>query len=201
MKNIRSVFFVGLIALVGGMAMRAQQTAASPNLADTISWIQQNISLSYRWSYVWTQNSQNTPWLHKIVYERDDFGTAAPCHLTLVAHKQFMPDSINHQPSPPASSYDIDLSASTANSIQAVPFDLVGWASQIEGAQPANGDTITPTNTEPPPPSYWEIAGLSYDNSVDPILFTDQDMAQRVAKAFNHAVDLCGGKPAPKQPF
>ena len=77
----------------------------------------------------------------------------------------------------------------------------MSWAAQVEGAQPANGDTITRTNELASPSSYWEIAGLAYDNSVDPILFNDQDMAQRVAKALNHAVDLCGGKPAPKEIF
>jgi hypothetical protein len=204
---------LGLIALVGGTSIRAQQPAASPNLADTIAWIQQNITGQAPqntgravWSYAWKQPrpSESVPGMvwTKTVYETFTFGPAAPCHLTLIAHKQYLPDQINHQPSPPDASYDIDLSASQANSIQSVSFDLVSWATQIEGAQPANGDTITPTNDTPPPPSYWEITGLAYDNSVDPLLFPDQqDMAQRVATALNHAVDLCGGKPAPKSLF
>ena len=75
---------LGLVVFVGGTAIRAQEAATAPNYADTIAWIQQKISLHYRWSYLWTQNSQKTPWLHKAVFERDDFGPAAPCHLTLV---------------------------------------------------------------------------------------------------------------------
>jgi hypothetical protein len=213
---MKKMFFVlmmglGLIAVAGGTALRALQAAGTPSYADTIAWIQQNIAGPATqntgraaWSYAWNQPSQSIPGYvsTKAVFEAFTFGPAAPCHLTLIAHKQYSPDNINHQPSPPDASYDIDLSASQANSIQAVSFDIVNWAIPLEGAQPANGDTIEATNGDPGPQAYWEITGLAYDNSVDPLLFPDQqDMAQRMATALNHAVDLCGGKAAPKSLF
>ncbi len=195
---------LGLIAVVGGTSIRAQQPAASPNWADTIAWIQQNINASAKWSYSWVGNPQSIP--SGTVYESFSFGPAAPCHLTLIAHKQ----STNTFAQSGDTSYDIDLSASTANSIQAVPFDLVTWATGFTPIVPAEGDTMTS-----PYPSYWEIEGLMQpvmyqgapvltgftDGTGDPILFGDQSMAQRVATALNHAVDLCGGKPAPKSLF
>jgi hypothetical protein len=197
---------LGLIAVVGGAAIRAQQPAASPNYADTIAWIQQNINAA-AWSYTFkaaqTDAAQATT---KVVWESFSFGQAAPCHLTLLARKQIVARGYQEDKPDTTTSYDMDLSALEANGIQAVPFDLVAWASQtMEPVMPENGDTLTT-----PSPSYWEIKGFDYmtssgvstlDEGFDLLLVSDQGMAQRIVTALNHAVDLCGGKPAPKSLF
>jgi len=206
MKKVLLVLFMALvlIAIFRGTAIGAQQ-ATAPNLADTIASIQQNINAAARFSYTWAKhgqydNDKNT------VYENYTFGPATPCHLTLIAHNQST--NKDYQANPADTSYDIDLSKSQANSIQAVPFDLLGWAAPTV-IDPSNGDTITS-----PSSSYWQIEGLMYmwpgnppaltsfnDGTGDPILLNDQNMAQRIATALNHAVELCGGQPAPKQLF
>lgn len=215
MKKMFLVLLMGLVlvAVVGGTALRALQTAGTPSYADTIAWIQPYINGRYGMSVTWTQVTAVTTAIipetssqSVTIYEQYTLGPAAPCHLTLTANQiSTKPNMVSGH----STTYDINLSGSVAGSIQAVPFDVLNFASNggtMIVYQPGNGDTLTS-----PAPSEWELKGLVYQNggamapldesTTDPILFVVQDDAQRVANAFNHAVDLCGGQPAPKSLF
>jgi hypothetical protein len=211
---MKKVFLVlamglGLIAVVGGTSIRAQQAAASPSLADTMAWIQQHSSY-WGSAYTWTQVTAVTTAIipetsseSVSVYESFTLGPAAPCHLTVTANSSSSkPNMISSH----STTYDINLSGSTVDGITAVPFDLLGYISPMLPFQPENGDTLTS-----PAPNEWEIKGLVYQNggalspfdegTTDTILLVVQSDAQSLANALNHAVDLCGGQPAPKSLF
>jgi hypothetical protein len=86
----------------------------------------------------------------------------------------------------------IDFSKSTPNSAGVKAFDV----HKVWGMTSSNGIVTRITSAQD---TYFVITGvwpgISFEQSlaVAPI-YSDQDLAKRVAKALNHAVDVCGGK-------
>jgi hypothetical protein len=185
----------------------AQQPVASPNWADTIAWINNAISENAHMSYssiAGFDPSQSET--HSVSYVP---GPSVNCHLTFV-----MNDTVRYKNKLGASSevdpitVDFDLSQWIVASVKPISFDLRSYAFDIMGGaadstmnvsigSAANwqltAQILPPGNTSPGP-----YEGFYPE---EPIVFTDQSMATRVATALNHAVDLCGGKHAPAQIF
>ena len=151
-EMMKKMFLVPLMAWPDRRRWRhvdSRSTACSySKLGDTIAWIQQNINASAKWSSHGLATPIDT--LRNCLRELLLWpGCSLPS--TLIAHKQ----STNTFAESGDTSYNINLSASTANSIQAVPFDLVTRATGFTPIVPAEGDTMTS-----PYPSSWEIEGL-----------------------------------------
>jgi len=185
----------------------AQQSAGSPNWADTIAWINnaivQNAHMSYS-SIVGFDPTQSES--HNVSYTP---GPGKYCHLTFVIN-----DSVRYKNSSGTSSevdpinLDFDLSQWVAGTVQPISFDLHSYAFDIMGGSGDPQMTVTIGSQV-----NWQISAQiiaspgaapgSYEGYYpeEPIVFSDQSMATRVATALNHAVDLCGGKPAPAQLF
>ena len=198
---------LGLIALVGGTSNRAQQPAASPNWADTIAWINNAISQNAQMSF--SSIAGFDPTQSESHYVSYSPGPAAYCHLTLVQH-----DSVRNKDSSGTTSQvndspaDFDLSQWVAGSVQPLSLDLHDFAFRRMGGESDPKMTVTVGSQV----SWILSAQIASPNAAptpltsDPMfnelpVFTDQSMAARVATALNHAVDLCGGKPAPKSLF
>ena len=198
---------LGLIALVGGTSIRAQQPAASPNWADTIAWINNAISQNAHMSY--SSIAGFDPTQSESHYVSYSPGPSVYCHLTLVQHdsKRYK-DSSGTQSEVNDSPADFDLSQWVAGSAQPLSFDLHDFAFGMMGGAADPKMTVTVGSQV----SWILSAQIASPNAApatltsDPTfnelpVFTDQSMATRVATALNHAVDLCGGRPAPKSLF
>ncbi len=62
----------------------------------------------------------------------------------------------------------------------------------------ANGHSALDKRQDPP---YFAVTARSKENAETPFFFTNEEMANRVAKAMVHAVELCGGGRKDPEPF
>jgi tetratricopeptide (TPR) repeat protein len=90
----------------------------------------------------------------------------------------------------------IDFSKSTPNSVAVRSFDV----HKIWGMTSADGTVTKITSAQD---TYFVITGMWQGASFEQSLYlgpvySDQALANRVAKALNHAVDVCGGKGKPE---
>jgi hypothetical protein len=197
---------IGLIALGGGTSIRAQQPAASPNWADTIAWINNVISQNAHMSFSSIAGIVTQSESHYVSYSP---GPSVYCHITVVEHDSVRSkDGSGIQSQVIDSPTDYDLSQWVAGSVQPLSFNLHDFAFSLMGGASDPNMTVTVES-----PVGWIIsaqiaspnaapATLTSDPTFNALpVFTDQSMAARVATALNHAVDLCGGKPAPKSLF
>jgi hypothetical protein len=60
----------------------------------------------------------------------------------------------------------------------------------------ANGNPQLDKRQDPP---YFTVTAKLKDNSETPLFFSSEEIANRIAKAMVHAVELCGG--GNKEPF
>jgi len=218
-RYILAVFFISGLA---GVSM-AQQPDSSPTWDVTSGWLKDNIAANAGYGYSVTETvTYSGPGLASgsvdtttgSQYISFTFTPNVSCHLNFAVNDRVTGTAIDANEY--IKSFDIDLSQSNSNGIKVQPFDLRNFVQQGWSFTTLKDYTDVIVVT-PAAASYWEIAGLvavamdgntisptAYSDdtiNVIPIVFTDQSMATRVATALNHAVDLCGGKPAPAQPF
>ncbi len=224
MKCARVFLLSTMTCLLGTATAIPQQPDGGPTWEVTSAWLTENIAARAGYAYSLTDTvTYNGPGLAhgsvdtKTGSESVSFRVTsnAMCHLNFSVNDRVTGNAIDADMN--IKSFDIDLSQSNSGSIRAQPLDLRSFVTSNFSLVTLK-DFVDVVEVTPAAPSYWEIMGLvdvaqdgrpttppsAYDDSVSlsaPVVFTDQAMATRVATALNHAVDLCGGKPAPAQPF
>jgi hypothetical protein len=112
-----------------------------------------------------------------------------------------------------AATANVDLSALSQDSVKVQHFDLVKWLNVKEDIGGGSGKYgFNSRQTVQAASDYWSITGLKPDGptmgkawhdteTLYDLVFADPQMAERVAKAFNHAIELCGGAKSKPEPF
>lgn len=194
------IFFVILLTV---QTTSAQQAPSSgPTLEQTMGWVSDKLATGGGYSY-----SEDTTYNDRFGVGKTDHGSvqksyqinqSTGCHLSYKPSERTTGDESDT----PYSVLDVDLSLLAANSIKVKPFDLSAYAGAGVHHPKYSNDPRDHIDTAVTPgsPAYSIVSGLRTkdfelsDGSYAPI-FADQDLALRVAKALNHAIDLCGGKP------
>jgi hypothetical protein len=169
-----TVLFALLIAAPVGTSAQSQ-----PSLADTVNWIGQQINAST----IDVKGTKGSIWFRR-EYSHSGFQvTQNGCSFEWTTHT-----IATYNDTPPS---EHDYSAST----------FVGSLSPSANVQEWHMPDPTFTGSGDYP--YYDVHLRNYKGQDVPFLlgglsFADRDIANRVATAFNHAIELCGGK---KEPF
>lgn len=184
-KNLR----LGAILLlaVSGAAWGQQATAPSPSpaatgptLADTLQVIQTNVSRQgvLSWVASYHDTADGTNWSHALTFEITAM-TSDPATCTINYHGKITSDgAVTANQDLKVSLHDVqDVTLTTGSQRQAKNITAAGhttWSS-----------TVTP--------NIFDLIVTVSANSQYYFIFSDEDTANRVAKAMGHAVELCGG--------
>ena len=194
MRGIRSVVVLSVFALVGSTWAVAQQAVpppprpadSGPTLEATLTFIQQKINgvgkLNFA-NYV-HDNSNGSDWIVRKTFEISNFrANAATCridfHSTVANNGQVTGDG------------DYWFSLRDAEDVVILPVEQA-WK-EIDSK---DGNTTWSYKSDPAVSVLRVRRKGGIANEFD---FTDQEMADRVAKAVTHAIELCGG--GSKDPF
>jgi tetratricopeptide (TPR) repeat protein len=155
-------------------------TTQSPTFKETLDWL---ISKNAQEGYTYTTVSYFPNGAHS---DPDTAQQQSPFGLS--------PDGVQCMAAIGRST--IDFSKSTPNSVAVKSFDV----HKIWGMTSADGTVTKVTSAQD---TYFVITGIWQGASFDSSLFwgpvySDQALANRVAKALNHAIDVCGGKGKPE---
>jgi hypothetical protein len=205
--------------MIAAPLTHAQQSSSGPTIEQTMAWLSENIkqNVGFGWretdtSYWGSSPAVTNDWM-KVT---DTIDKVEPCHLYWTAAAVGKDGPYN---SPTQN--EADFSRFTINSVKAVPFDILNTVyGGGNSYSKQTGNLTLHIDVFPYSPTYWRLAGMSplintstgttfdleYDQNLggffyDALVFSDQTMAQRVALATNHAIELCGGKqPTPAKP-
>jgi TPR repeat protein len=176
----------------------SSSTQEGPSYEETINWLRDkfNSDAGYAFSETDTYLTAN----NKVDHDRVEIGykvlSSGNCQMTYTA-VVIKAASLSIAPD---SHMDINFSTLPLNSMRTRALDLA----KTEGAGYSAHNTIL-TAIRPDSDSYWiltvAINGKEVGEPPTYPVFASQEMAQRVVKALNHAIELCGGKRPPAEPF
>ncbi|MGO9316472.1 MAG: hypothetical protein ACLPXT_12275 [Terracidiphilus sp.] len=192
-KTLRSAAFILAFALMAAGALHAQQAVApppnpsgsGPSLETTMQFIQDNAAegkLSYTAS-VSDASQQGAEWSNKFTVEMSNLAAdAGACRLTYHWRAE--------ENGKLADDADYSLALKDVKEIVVL-------------SQDQNQNQVDSRNGHPDwnshiAPSLFTLIARRPKGVVNVFLFSDETMANRVAKAITHAVELCGGG---KDPF
>ena len=202
-----------------GDAATTPGVAQGPSYEETMTWLKDKISkagIGYRQTFTYYGGDQLND-IRTVTYA---FNPAPKCHLVYRNAAVYQTTDQENQlenrtNTIPSGDIDIDMSKLPVNSIVVRSSILTefgadyqpGEYDHVEGSMAADRfhESVVPRDA-----AYWAIDGLKavaengkvYSlTGSDTLVFADQGLAQRVAKALNHAIELCGGKPKAPEPF
>jgi hypothetical protein len=157
----------------------------SPSLAETMQFIQDKLNGVGKISFVvFFQNANNgSSWTQTLAYENGKF-VADPSHCHISYHRRatnsgraFGKTFVNN---------DKDFWLRNVQNVVVWPYEQ----SYNEWSAKTGNPNIIATSSNPP---ITELSARRPHGEEDFFYFTDADLADRVAKAMVHAVELCGG--------
>ncbi len=207
MKCIHTVYLFAMVAFVGSLACRAQQAANGPTFDATIAWLNDKIVSAggFGYSVISSSTVPGDTTDHDRMRTTYQVNEQRSCFLI---YTPVFVDKGSGEGNASGTEALYNLSSQTANSIRVDLFDL---GSIAKSESKTNYGYTVRVDVTPDSSQYWRISGLFHfdangkrinaDNGFTPLVFADRDIATRVASALNHAIDVCGGKPAKPEPF
>jgi hypothetical protein len=195
MKNIlRVVFVVCFVVLFGGLAFAQQSVAPppqpaanGPSLAVTMRFIQDMMNQQGKINYaLYTHdNSNGEDWpVYQISIETTN-AVADPATCSITWHKVTANGG--------NVGFDGNLSLDLRN---VLTFEVRTSTYEAKMEDTANGHPALDKRQDPP---YFAVTAKLKGNTETPLFFSSEEIANRIAKAMVHAVELCGG--GNKEPF
>jgi hypothetical protein len=195
MKTLRAI--VSLLALTAFSAAFAQQSVApppppaadGPSLAVTMQFIQDKMNEQGKISYaLYTHDNANgEDWpVYQISLEVTNV-VADPATCRITWHKVTTNGGkvgINQD-------FSLDLR-------NVLTFEVRTSTYEAKMEDTANGHPALDKRQDPP---YFVVTARSKGNVETPFFFSSEEMANRIAKAMVHAVELCGGGQKSPEPF
>jgi len=187
-KTLRSIAFTLAFALMAVGALRAQQAVAppprpvdsGPSLETTMQFIQENAAegkLAYTAS-VSDASQQGVEWSNKFMVEMSNLAAdAGACRITY--HWRAVEND------KPIDDADYSLAFKDVKEIMVLSQEQNQNQVDSRNGHPDWNSRITP--------SLFALIAKRPRGVVNVFLFSDEGMANRVAKAMVHAVELCGG--------
>jgi hypothetical protein len=197
MKNILHVVFVVCFTSLFSNFAVAQQSVPpppqpagnGPSLAVTMQFIQDKLNQQGKISYTLHahDNSNGEDWpVYQISIEVTNvIANPATCRITW--HKV----TTNNGEVGINKDYSFDLR-------NVLTFEVRTSTYEAKMEDTANGNPALDKRQDPP---YFAVTAKLRDNTETPFFVTSEDMANRVAKAMVHAVELCGGGQNNSEPF
>jgi hypothetical protein len=187
-KTLRSAAFTLTFALIAIGALHAQQAVAppprpadsGPSIETTMQFIQDNAAegkLNYT-AFVTDASQQSVGWSNKFTVEMSNLATdAGACRITYHWRAEENGKVVDDA--------DYSLALKDVKEILVL-------------SQEQNQNQIDSRNGHPDwnsriAPSLFTLIARRPKGVVNVFLFSDEEMANRVAKAITHAVELCGG--------
>jgi hypothetical protein len=196
MKNIvRVVSVVCLLALLSSLAIAQQPVppppmpaADGPTLAVTMQFIQDKMNEQGKISYaLYTHdnaNGEDWPVYQISIHVSNVVADPATCRITW--HKVTTNGG--------KVGIDKDFSLDLRNVLS---FEVRTSVQEAKMEDTANGHPALDKRQDPP---YFSVTAKLKGNTETPLFFSSEEMANRIAKAMVHAVELCGGG-NDKEPF
>ncbi len=195
MKNVlRFVFVVCFAVLLTGPAFA--QTAVppppmpadnEPSLAVTMQFIQDEMNEQGKINYALythdNSNGQDWPVYQISIQATNVVADPATCRITW------------HKVTTNGGKVGIDRDSSL-DLRTVLSFEVRTSMHEAKMEDTANGHPALDKRQDPP---YFAVTALLKGNSETPLFFSSEEMANRIAKAMVHAVELCGG--GDKEPF
>jgi hypothetical protein len=187
-KALRSTAFILAFALVAISALHAQQTVApppkpadsGPSLEKTMQFIQENAAegkLSYT-AFVNDASQQGVEWSNKFTVEMSNLAAdAGACRITYHWRAE--------ENGKVADDADYSLTLKDVKEVLVLP-----QAQNQNQVDSRNGHIDWNSRIAP---NLFTLIARRPKGVVNVFLFSDEEMANRVAKAITHAVELCGG--------
>jgi hypothetical protein len=189
MKNILRVVFAVFSAVLFSISTIAQQPVAppprpadsGPSLAVTMQFIQDKMNEQGKINYALYahDNAKGEDWpVYQIsILAYNVVADPATCRITW--HKVTTNGG--------KVGIDKDLSLDLRN-VQTFEVRTSTYEAKMEDT--ANGNPLLDKRQDPP---YFAVTAKLKGNTETPLFFSSEEMANRVAKAMVHAVELCGG--------
>lgn len=193
MKTLRAI--ISVFVLTAFSASIAQQPVApppqpaadGPSLAVTMQFIQDKLNQQGKISYALythdNSNGEDWPVYQISITVTNVIANPATCRITW--HKVTTNGG--------KVGMDKDLSLDLRNVLN---FEVRTSTYEAKMEDTANGHPALDKRQDPP---YFAVTAKLRDNTETPFFVTSEDMANRVAKAMVHTVELCGG--GNKEPF
>ena len=187
-KTLRSTVFILAFALMAISALRAQQAVApppkpadsGPSLETTMQFIQENAAegkLSYT-AFVTDASQQGVEWKNQFTVEMSNLAAdAGACRITYHWRAEIngkVADNANYS-----------LTLKDVKDILVLPQEQNQNQVDSRSGHPDWNSRIAP--------NLFTLIARRPKGVVNVFLFSDEEMANRVAKAMVHAVELCGG--------
>jgi hypothetical protein len=189
MRNaLRSTVFILAFALIAISALHAQQNVApppqpaanGPSLEKTMQFIQENAAegkLSYT-ATVTDASQQGVEWKNRFTVEMSNLAAdAGACRITYHWRSE--------ENGKVADDTDYSLTLKDVKEVLVLPQDQNQNQVDSRNGHPDWNSRIAP--------SLFTLIARRPKGLVNVFLFSDEEMANRVAKAMVHAVELCGG--------
>jgi hypothetical protein len=165
----------------GKSAASTAAPTAGPTLADTLEFIRARLSQEGKISYAGFMHdgSDNSDWVNQFVIEASGVtADSAACQLNY--HWTTSVDGVQKQ--------DFDAA------FHFTYLDHVALTSMEEDVNRLSANAGHATWVGRVNPSIWVVTAFGPDGAHNVIDFRDAEVAGRVVKAIDHAIDLCGGK-------
>jgi hypothetical protein len=187
-KTSRSATFIFAFALVAIGALRAQQPVpppprpadSGPSIEKTMQFIQENAAegkLAYT-AFVTDASQQGVEWRNKFTVETSNL-VADPTACRITYHWRA------EENGKPIDDADYSLALKDVKEIVVLSQDQNQNQVDNRNGHPDWNSRISPT--------LFTLIAKRPKGLVNVFLFSDEEMANRVAKAMVHAVELCGG--------
>jgi ribosomal protein L20A (L18A) len=224
MKNVLRVMFVVSFAALLGASMIAQKAVApppkgadsGPSLAATMQFIQENMNNQDTVGWVETRSDLSAITFRDFYRISGVVADVASCTLHKIETTDIKIDVAEGSTYNDLSRHSVSTSTIHLRDIESIRVESLqdlGNRSFAEKAHPEITVTITPaeytlTLVASKPVFNFHVSftkgkqsPIESDQSykMDTLRFRDEDTANRLAKAFTHAIELCGG--GNKEPF
>jgi hypothetical protein len=188
MKNLLRVAYVVIFAALLGIYVVAQQAVApppkpadsGPSLEKTMQFIQENAAegkLSYT-AFVTDTSQQGVEWSNRFTVETSNLvADPGACRITYHWRAEVNGKLVDDA--------DYSLALKDVKEILVLP-----QAQNLNQVDSLNGHPDWNSRISP---NLFTLIARRPRGVVNVFLFSDEEMANRVAKAITHAVELCGG--------